>query len=269
MRDAKQLSNSDKAVILALKSENLSARDIAKNIGFHHSSVSRFLIKFAKNKSALGNNHMGRKKLTTDAEDRMLCRLSLRDRFSSASVLQGQWLKSSGVQVSKRTVQYRLKNMGLESRKPAKKPLLTKKMMCSRLEWAKKYINWTAADWRKVIFSDESRFNLHGHDGFNRVRRRKGEKYLPECILPTVKHPTSIMIWGCISGYKIGSMKVCEGIMNGAKYIQMLESSLLPFYYELSEHLPVIIFQDDSAPCHRAKSVSIQWGIIIFFIITP
>ena len=52
-------------------------------------------------------------------------------------------------------------------------------------------------------------FNLHGHDGMNRVRRRKGEKYSAKCLLRAVKHPTSIMVWGCMSG-------------NGAKIVRIL-----------------------------------------------
>ena len=68
--------------------------------------------------------------------------------------------------------------------------------------------NWTADDWKSVIFSDESRFNLHGHDGMNRVRRKKGEKYSPKCLLRTVKHLTPIMVWGCISGYGVGQISL-------------------------------------------------------------
>lgn len=256
MRDCKQLTSADKAVILALQAEELSARDIAAKIGFHHSSVSRFLKKYEQSKPSLANQHKGKKKCTSDAQDRMLSRLVADDRFSSATNLKRKWSTSSGVNLSVRTVLYRLQNMGWDSRVPAKKPLLTNKMKRARLEWAKMYRNWTPDDWRSVLFSDESRFNLHGHDGMNRVRRRKGEKYLPECLLRTVKHPTSIMVWGCISGYGIGELTLCEGMMNGTKYIQMLESSLLPLYEDLSQHIGQIIFQDDSAPCHRAKIVT-------------
>ncbi|XP_077287686.1 uncharacterized protein LOC143912277 [Arctopsyche grandis] len=44
-------------------------------------------------------------------------------------------------------------------------------------------------DWRRVIFSDESKFNLFGSDGIHYVRRRSGERLSDKCIQPTVKHP--------------------------------------------------------------------------------
>ena len=46
-----------------------------------------------------------------------------------------------------------------------KKPLLTAKHMKRRLAWAKKYQNWTTDDWRRVVFSDETKVNVWGSDG--------------------------------------------------------------------------------------------------------
>ncbi|KAG1135407.1 hypothetical protein G6F37_013306 [Rhizopus arrhizus] len=31
---------------------------------------------------------------------------------------------------------------------------------------AKKYQNWTTDDWRRVVFSDETKVNIWGSDGF-------------------------------------------------------------------------------------------------------
>jgi hypothetical protein len=36
--------------------------------------------------------------------------------------------------------------------------------------------SWTTADWQKVIFLDEIKFNLFGSDGIQYVRRRSGER---------------------------------------------------------------------------------------------
>ena len=63
--------------------------------------------------------------------------------------------------VSVRTIQHRLhKDMGLPFRKPVKKPLLTKLMKKKRLQFCRKYKDWSAERWRGVMLSDESIFCL-------------------------------------------------------------------------------------------------------------
>ena len=47
-------------------------------------------------------------------------------------------------------------DFGLTSRKPARKPLLTKAMKDKRLKFVSVHRDWTTEDWSKVLFSDES-----------------------------------------------------------------------------------------------------------------
>ena len=56
------------------------------------------------------------------------------------------------------------------------------------------------ADWRKVMFCDEStsRFVLRG---YKLVRRPSGvSRYDSMYIIKNVKHPKSVMVWGAFSG---------------------------------------------------------------------
>jgi len=59
----------------------------------------------------------------------------------------------------------------LVSRKACKKLLVSKKNKAARLEFAKEHINWTTTEWSKILWSDESKFNLFGNDSRNNVRR--------------------------------------------------------------------------------------------------
>jgi ribosomal protein S19 len=45
-------------------------------------------------------------------------------------------------------------------------------MKRKRFAWAKKHVKWTTMQWDKVIFPDESKFNLHVYDGKQYVSRR-------------------------------------------------------------------------------------------------
>jgi len=60
-------------------------------------------------------------------------------------------VNDEGIQVSQRTLERKLAEVGWMARKPARKPMLTKAMMTKQLRWARKYRTFTAEDWKKVI----------------------------------------------------------------------------------------------------------------------
>ena len=62
-----------------------------------------------------------------------------------------------------------------------------------RLNWATSHRRLTRRQWNKVVFADESRFNLKFSDGKVRVRRRRGERMDPANV---VKHDR--YVGGCI-----------------------------------------------------------------------
>ncbi|KAG0972999.1 hypothetical protein G6F29_013118 [Rhizopus arrhizus] len=96
-------------------------------------------------------------------------------RFIKLQVVQGQLktarkvhdkLMELGYSISYKTAINVLKSMNFFSAIKVKKPLLTAKHMKRRLAWAKKYQNWTTDDWQRVVFSDETKVNVWGSDGF-------------------------------------------------------------------------------------------------------
>ncbi len=81
----------------------------------------------------------------------------------------------------------------------------------------------------KVIYGQKSP-NLDilvGNHG-RRVLRAKEEGNLPACYQHSVQKPASLMVWGCISAYGMGSLHVLEGTMNAEMYIKFLEQHMLP-----------------------------------------
>ena len=87
------------------------------------------------------------------------------------------------------------------------------------------------------------------------VRRLPGTKgYSSKFTVKTVKHPLKIMVWGCFSSQGQAALHFLEKeqMMNTAKYINILKAKLLTL-------MPIhncSVFQQDSAPCHTALSVS-------------
>ena len=104
-------------------------------------------------------------------------------------------------QVSQSTICKLMKKKHLNSYLATKKPLLSIKDRLKRRKWCKKRAAWTVEQWRKVIFSDESNFELINRKKRAIVRRYKNEKYNPLFIMSRVQGGEgSIGIWGCIAG---------------------------------------------------------------------
>jgi transposase len=73
------------------------------------------------------------------------------------------------------------------------------------------------------------------------------------------------MVWGCIMKGSKGPLVVLEylggkgGGMNAKRYQeQVLEAKLHDYYLRMSEERGYVVFQQDGAPSHRAKS-TIAW----------
>jgi hypothetical protein len=121
--------------------------------------------------------------------------------------------------ISIRTVQRRLVEYGLHGRHGVKKPLITKKNRTERLRWAIEHGDWSQGQWSKIIWSDESEFNLFGSDGIEWVRRPTGTRHDPSYQIPTVKYGGgSTMVRGCFSAYGVGPLVHITGKMY-SKYI--------------------------------------------------
>ena len=88
------------------------------------------------------------------------------------------------------------------------------------------------ADWRKVLFSDESTFRLV-RGRYKLVRRPSGvSRYDSRYIIKTVKHPQSVMVRGAFSGDKgRGDLYFLPNnvTMRGDNYLMLRDHHMLPF----------------------------------------
>ncbi|RHY83889.1 hypothetical protein DYB35_012431 [Aphanomyces astaci] len=76
---------------------------------------------------------------------------------------------------------------GLRSHAARKKSYLSKVNKKKRLAYAKKYQHWADDDWKNVIFTGESPFNLTGSSGRVFDWRQPGEEFNEACLVPTFK----------------------------------------------------------------------------------
>ncbi|GFW80042.1 transposable element Tcb1 transposase [Trichonephila clavipes] len=104
------------------------------------------------------------------------------------------------------------------------------------------------------LHHDESQFCISGNQSNAYVRRRTHEEFSPKCLKPTVKCPTKVMVWGCLSSHGVGRLHIVSGTVKAMECIEILQNKFLPTARDLLGNQSWI-FQDDNAPCHRAKVV--------------
>ena len=211
------LSDEPRHLIVYLHKKTISERKIASEVGCSKTGVNVALKRWKETGKFEERPGRGRKMKSTIRQDRALVRLSLSNRRLTNSDLCQEWRQSTGVEVSTSTIRKRLLRSGLRGCKAKKKPKVSEKQRKARIAWAKEHLNWTSEDWDKVIFREERTFTVQNHAGNNFVRRRPHEAFSPLCISPTIKHPTSVMIWGCMASNGIGRLHICEGMMNATK----------------------------------------------------
>ncbi len=88
--------------------------------------------------------------------------------------------------------------------------------------WAKAHLKLTVSKWKSVLWLDKSKFDILVGNPGRRVLRAKEEGDLPACYQHSVQKLASLMVWGCISAYGMGSLHVLEGTMNAERYIKVL-----------------------------------------------
>ena len=130
-----------------------------------------------------------------------------------------QNMKRKGADISERTVRQCLHEVGGKYTNAISKPLLKEKHRQDRLEWAKKHQNF---DWDKVIFTDESTFQLF-------QRRKKVWQFIErKKVFHTVKHPQKVHVWGCFSSSGFGKLVCFQRNLDANFLCKIYEKGLLP-----------------------------------------
>ncbi|GFV46417.1 transposable element Tc1 transposase [Trichonephila clavipes] len=80
-------------------------------------------------------------------------------------------------------------------------------------------VGWSVEDWRRVVWSDESRFRLLNADGRLRTWRQAYEAVDPTCQVGTVQgHGGSTMVLDVFSWHCLGSLVRVPTSLNAIRY---------------------------------------------------
>ena len=235
---------------IGMLDSGMSARAVARRINVDHRTISRLRQRFREFGSTANRPHARRPRVTTPAQDRYIRLLHMRDRFRTATRTADETVGLNNRRITAQTVRNRLREANLRARRPLRGLDLTDARRRNRLAWANAHVRWPLARWRRVLFSDESRFNLYHADGRRRVWRRVGERFSDVAVDRRVAHGGGgVMVWAGIAHGQRTQLYFIEGNMNAQRYRdEILIPIVVPF-----AHLHDVIFQQDNARPHVAR----------------
>jgi transposase len=227
----------------------LEISDIAKEVRCARQTVRTWLDRYEKTGDVQDLEGRGRNRITTEREDMMIGNLMEKDSERSAADVSSM-MQAKGVTISPPSVRRRLHEQGWNYRRPLTKPLLKEDHRRRRILWAKQMKD---QDWEKVIFTDESTFQLYSNPRKKWTHHRLGIQFR------SVKYPPKVHVYGCFSSAGFGKLICFTENLNAARLITLYKKSLLPsaetFFGPGNQDW---ILQEDNDPKHTSKMAA-KW----------
>lgn len=250
---AKELSEAFRKNIVAAYESGKGFKKISKDFEISHSTVRKIVYKWRAFKTTANMPRSGRpSKFTPRADRKMLKEVSKNPKMSSRDLQQA--LATVDVEVHASTIRKRLHKFNLHGRRARRKPLLSKRNIKARLTFARENVDKDQDFWNNVLWTDESKIELFGHQSRGHVWRKPNTAFQEKNLIPTVKHGGgSVMVWGCFAAAGPGQLTIIESTMNSTVYQKVLEEHVRPSVRKLKLKRNWTM-QHDNDPKHTSKS---------------
>ena len=248
----------------------LTQKSVASQLYVNIRTIRRWWRLFQNEDSLENKNGRGRK-LSVPKPAKIIISKSIGKKRHSVRKLSRN-LKSRGYSISSSTVyRYLTKIKGAKSFKRQRQPLLTEKQKNARLNFCKQRVNWTVEDWRKILFSDESPFEIH-HPPNHKNDCVWAHSASDAETVKMVKHSPKIHVWGMMSYRAVSELHIIPPTqtITADYYInEILEKTLMTtmkrkrktgsiLQRKMIENMSDAVFQQDGAPAHHAKKTQ-EW----------
>lgn len=242
------LSENQRIEIIASSREGLSRSEIAARVGCHPRSVARIVSKFELEGTLKPSSSTGRKRIISPAQERHIVINAKRDRRLTRQEL----INELNLDVCKATITNVLKRNDLRFRISRKKPLISMRNRQARLKFARKYIEFDTSFWRKVLFTDESRFASQNDRGHSYVICYSNEALSTVCLNATWKSRITMTAWGSMGYNGVGTLVQIIGNMDAELFLSVLDIGLQESVAK--NNLPSNwILQQDNDPKHTSS----------------
>lgn len=150
------------ANIMARLDRGESSRQIASAIGVGKTTVNDWAERASIDSPRAKT---GRPEKLSPRERREAARLLKTGQCENAVQVRKAMNQNRDDKVCTQTIRNALRKERFVVRRLLKKPRLTPRHRRARLDWAHKHRQWTLDDWKRVLWSDETKVNRIGSDG--------------------------------------------------------------------------------------------------------
>jgi hypothetical protein len=224
-------------------------KKIAKRVRCDRATAQYWVQRYRENHDLSTAQRTGRSRATTANQDKQIVKMAEKEHNITAVEITKK-LEKRNVEISVDTVKRRLREAGGKHTNEILKPLLTGNHQARRLQWAKAHQNF---EWNRVIFTDESTFQLYSS------KKKVWQFPRSKKVYRTVKHAAKVHVWGCFSASGFGKLVCFQRNLDANFMCSIYEQGLLASASELfgTGNMDWIL-QEDNDPKHRSK-IAQKW----------
>ena len=214
---------------MGLLAAGISQNVVAGCYNVSESTISRLMQRVNVTGTAEDRPRSGAPRVTSVRQDNFIRQRHLRDRYTTAQTTSNVVIGNRGRPIHRDTVINRLRERWIHCRRPVRCQALTRRYRLERQRWA---LNNRRRQWGNVVFSDESRFNIHHNDGRARIYRRRNERYAQNCIREVYPYGGGgVMVWAAVNSNFKSALVVCNGNLNARRYIdKIIRPHVVPMF---------------------------------------
>jgi transposase len=207
-------------------------------------TVYRIIKRIKEDEGLEDKPRSGRPPKLSDDDRRRVAQLALNHRYWSSTLIAEEAHRRGSPKVQKSTICRALKKSGIRKWHPKTVTALSEEQKRNRREWCLRHRN---RDWSRVLFTDESYFQLFRNKlkAWSRTRPEK----------PQPKWGPTIMVWGGISLRGTTTLALRKGSITAERYVEILQENMASIYVFYPGGF---VFQQDNATSHTAKYAR-QW----------
>ena len=239
-----------KKKIITLNEVGFSKTKIAQHCHVSRNCVLQTIRKYEKQRTVAIQPGAGRPSKLSEKQKRSIKLEQLRDDTMSLSDLVRYVKTTFDVIISRSTISRILNKFGLVSFILPKKPSVNSRQRKTRTKWCLEHLEWTIVDWKKVIFSDECRFELINRKNKIYIRRYRHDKTRKQRSQPRTHRGGGLSVSGWMTYYGFSELLFYDGTIDSTAYIEIVRkqfpSALARF--PTGEKQNVMLQQDNARP---------------------
>ena len=162
-----RLTDVQRGRAIALLMQGQRQQQVANHFGVNVSTIERLVRRLRETGHLADRPRSGRPRVTLRRQDRTIRLAHLRNRHLTATETALNTVGTHNRQISLKTVGSRLREIGLRARRPYVGLPLTQARRLRRMAWLTAHAPrlFPMRQWRRVLFTDKSRFTLYRADG--------------------------------------------------------------------------------------------------------